>query len=186
MCVLICAKVLSRCCCRSRMAPNFIFRTANMTIEANVIRLSRRHGLAACFFRLVRPTTCNMGQFGAKVLLRSCYCWRRAPSCTYKSADMSIEARVMRLSHRQGPAACLWRLLCPTTCHLFLVGRGSPKPRGTTFPTTEGTRPTYSICPNAGNRLDAPRAASVSISLQAALGVAVRPNLTILLLSSEL
>ena len=45
--------------------------------------------LLRVFSRLVRPTTRNMGQFGAKVLSRSCYCWRRAPSCTYRSADMT-------------------------------------------------------------------------------------------------
>ena len=139
--------------------------------------------LLRVFFRLVRPTTRNISQFGSKVLSRSCYCWRRAPSCKYRSADMSIEARVMRLSCRQGPAACLWCLLRPTSC---LVGRWSPKPRGTTSPTTEGARPSHVICPDAGDRLDAPRAASVSISPQAALGVAVRPNWTVLLLSSEL
>ena len=139
--------------------------------------------LLRVFPRLVRPTTRNVGQFGAKVLSRSCYCWRRAPNCTYRSVDMSIEARVMRLSRRQGPAVCLWRLLRPSTC---LVGRWSPKPRGTTSPTTEGARPTHAICPDAGDRLDAPRAASVSISPHAALGVAVRPDWTVLLLSSEL
>jgi len=133
-------------------------------------------------FRLVRPTTHNIGHFSAKVLSCSCCCWRRAPSCTYRSEDMSIEARVMRLSRRQGPAACLWRLLRPTTC---LVGHWSPKPRGTTSPTTEGARPTQAVYPDAGDRLDCPRAASVSILPQAALGVAVRPNWTVLLLSSE-
>jgi len=92
------------------------------------------------FSRLMRPTTRNMGQLGAKVLSRSCYCWRRAPSCTHRSADMSIEALVIRLSRRQGPAACLWRLLRPTTCILCLVCRGSRNLRGTTSPTTEGAR----------------------------------------------
>ena len=55
MCVLIFAKVLSRSCCPSLMAPICIFRSANMTIEANVTRLSRRHGLAACFFPSCAP-----------------------------------------------------------------------------------------------------------------------------------
>jgi len=136
----------------SRMALSCTFRSANMTIEVNVMRLSRRHGLVRVFFRLVRPTTRDMGQFSAKALSRSCYCWRRAPSCTYRSEDMCIEARVMRLSRRQSPAACLWRLLRPTTCLLRLVGRGSPKPRGTTSPTTDGARLTR-LLPECGRQI---------------------------------
>jgi len=142
MCVLICAKVLSHCCCRSRMAPSCIFRSVNMTIEANVMRLSRRHGLAACFFPSCAPHNPHHGPIRCQSALAQLLsdCWRRAPRCAYRSADMSIEARVIRLSRRQGLAACLWRLLRPTTCLLRVVGRGSCKPRGTTSPTTEGAR----------------------------------------------
>ena len=40
----------------------------------------------------------------------SCCC--SAPNGTFRSADMSIEAHVMRLSRRQCPAACFLRLVC--------------------------------------------------------------------------
>ena len=90
--------------------------------------------LLRVFFRLVRPTTRNMGQFGAKVLSHSCYCWRRAPRCTYRSADMSIEALVMRLSHRQGPAVCLWRL----DVSFESCGPWEPQPTGHHVPHDRG------------------------------------------------
>ena len=54
----------------------------------------------------------------------------------------------MRLSHRQGRAACLWRLdLSFESC-----GRGSPNPRGTTSPTTEGARLTRHL-PECGRQI---------------------------------
>jgi len=87
------------------------FRSADMSIEAHVMRLSRRQCPAACFVRLGRPTTRQKCQFGAKVLTRCCCCCCRAPSCTFTSADMNIEAHVKRLCRQQ----------CCTACFLCLV-----------------------------------------------------------------
>jgi len=49
------------------------------------------------------------------VLACCCCCCRRAPSGTFRSADMSIEDHVMRLFCRQCPTACFLRLVHPTT-----------------------------------------------------------------------
>ena len=107
------------CCCRT---PSGTFRSADMSIEAHVIRLSRRQCPAACFLRPVRPTTRKKCQFSAKVLACCCYCCCRAPSGTFRGADTSIEARVMRLARRQCPAACFLRLVRPTTRHKCRFG----------------------------------------------------------------
>jgi len=76
-------------CCCWRRAPNGTFRSADISIEAHVMRLSRRQCLAAYFLRLMRPAIHQKCQFGAKVPARCCCCWRRAPSGTFRSADMS-------------------------------------------------------------------------------------------------
>ena len=57
------------------------------------------------------PTTLQKCQFGAKVLTRCCCCCLRAPTGTFTSADMSIEAHVKRLCRRQCCTACFWHLL---------------------------------------------------------------------------
>jgi len=106
--------VLASCCCCCRRAPRCTFRSADMSIEAHVMRLSRRQCPAACFCCLVRPTTREKCQFSAKVLACCCCCWRRAPSGIFRCADMSIEAHVMRFSRKQCPAACFLRLVRPT------------------------------------------------------------------------
>jgi len=72
--------------------PSGTFRSADMSIEALMVRLSRRQCPAACFLRLVRPATRKKCQFGATLLVRCCCCWRRASSGTFRSADMRIEA----------------------------------------------------------------------------------------------
>ena len=111
-------------CCCSRRAPSGTFRSANMSIEAHVMRLSCRQGPATCFFPSCASTASDTGELGAKVLLRSSYCWWRAPSCTCRSADMSPEAHVMRLPRRQCRAACFWRLLRQKTSKWGVVCKG--------------------------------------------------------------
>ena len=65
------------------------------------------------------------------------------------------------------------------------LSRGNPLHRGMRRKQSRRVRESF-FCPNVGDRLDAARAASVSILPQTALGVAVRPNWTVLLLSFEL
>jgi len=55
-------------CCCWRRAPNGTFRSADISIEAHVMRLSRRQCLAPYLLRLVRPTIRQRCQLGAKVL----------------------------------------------------------------------------------------------------------------------
>jgi len=77
--------VLACCCCCCRRAPGGTFKSTEMSIEAHVMRLSRRQCPAACFWRLVRPTTRKKCQFSAEVLACCCCCWGRSPSGTFRS-----------------------------------------------------------------------------------------------------
>jgi len=69
-------------------------------------------------------------------------------------------------------------------CDVFFASCGPFQPQTTGHHVPhDGGRAANTPFPNVGGRLDAARAASISNSPQAALGVAVRPNWTVLLLS---
>ena len=112
--------------------------------------------LLRVFFRLVRPTTRNISQFGSKVLSRSCYCWRRAPSCKYRSADMSIEARVMRLSRRQGPSCVFVAPLAPYDVSFASCGPLEPQATGHHVPHDGGRAANTRHLPGCGRQIRRP------------------------------